>query len=95
MSYSQNQYVNPIALGAIGWKYYIVYCVFLAFEFGYLYLYVVETKGKNGPLPLEEIAALFDDPLNRNVFTPEMHHAPRLEKSDEVAIEEAESKGDV
>lgn len=24
-----NQFVNPIALGAIGWKYYIVYCVWL------------------------------------------------------------------
>jgi hypothetical protein len=22
-----NQYVNPIALDALGWKYYIVYCV--------------------------------------------------------------------
>jgi MFS family permease len=27
-----NQYVNPIALESIEWKYYIVYCVFLVFE---------------------------------------------------------------
>ena len=27
-----NQYVNPIALNNIGWKYYIVYCVWLACE---------------------------------------------------------------
>lgn len=55
-----NQYVNPIALDAIGWKYYIVYTVWIAFEFVYLYFTVIETKGKNGPLPLEEIAQLFD-----------------------------------
>lgn len=55
-----NQYVNPIAMDALNWRYYIVYCVWLAFEFVYLYFTVIETKGKNGPLPLEEIAALFD-----------------------------------
>jgi hypothetical protein len=27
-----NQYVNPIALDALGWRYYIVYTVWLAFE---------------------------------------------------------------
>jgi hypothetical protein len=47
-------------MDALNWKYYIVYCVWLAFEFGYLYFTVIETLGKNGPLPLEEIAALFD-----------------------------------
>jgi len=52
-----NQYVNPIALKALGWKYYIVYCVWLGFEFCFLYRYLIETKdGKS----LEEIAALFD-----------------------------------
>ncbi|KAI0049191.1 hypothetical protein FA95DRAFT_1604582, partial [Auriscalpium vulgare] len=34
----------------------IVYCVFLAFEFCYCYVFVVETRG----LSLEETAALFD-----------------------------------
>uniref|UniRef100_A0A0W0G2B7 Major facilitator superfamily (MFS) profile domain-containing protein n=1 Tax=Moniliophthora roreri TaxID=221103 RepID=A0A0W0G2B7_MONRR len=51
-----NQYVNPIALDAITWKYYVVYCCWLAFELLYVYLFVVETKG----LTLEETAALFD-----------------------------------
>ncbi|KAI0061817.1 hexose transporter [Artomyces pyxidatus] len=51
-----NQYVNPIALDAISWKYYIVYCCWLAFEFAYCYVFIVETKG----LSLEETAALFD-----------------------------------
>ena len=51
-----NQYVNPSALGHLGWKYYIVYCAWLAFELVFLYFFIVETKG----LSLEETAALFD-----------------------------------
>ncbi|KAH6906806.1 hexose transporter [Coprinopsis sp. MPI-PUGE-AT-0042] len=51
-----NQYVNPVAMKSISWKYYIVYCCFLAFEFGFLFMYLVETKGRT----LEETAALFD-----------------------------------
>lgn len=57
-----NQYTNPIALDALGWKYYICFCVFIAFEFVYCYLFVIETRGKNGILSLEEIGALFDGP---------------------------------
>jgi len=51
-----NQYVNPIALANIDWKYYIVYCVWLVVEGVFLYFYVVETKNRT----LEETAALFD-----------------------------------
>jgi len=51
-----NQYVNPIALEHITWKYYVVYCCWLAVECVFLYFYVVETKN----LTLEETAALFD-----------------------------------
>ncbi|KAK7447455.1 hypothetical protein VKT23_014164 [Stygiomarasmius scandens] len=51
-----NQYVNPIALGKLTWRYYIVYCCWIGFETVYCYLFVVETKG----LTLEETAALFD-----------------------------------
>ncbi|KAG9083020.1 hypothetical protein FS749_006366 [Ceratobasidium sp. UAMH 11750] len=51
-----NQYVNPIALDALHWKYYIVYVAWLVFELGFIYLYAVETKGRS----LEETAALFD-----------------------------------
>ncbi|TXT10533.1 hypothetical protein VHUM_02038 [Vanrija humicola] len=57
-----NQYVNPIALAAIHWRYYIVFCVFIAFEFVFLYLFVIETRGENGPLRLEEVVALFEGP---------------------------------
>ncbi|KAA1472523.1 hexose transporter [Dentipellis sp. KUC8613] len=51
-----NQYVNPIALEAINWKYYIVYIAWLCFELAYVYFTIIETKG----LSLEETAALFD-----------------------------------
>jgi hypothetical protein len=48
--------VNPIALGKLGWKYYIFYCVFLAFEIIVLYFVIVETRYT----PLEEVAKFFD-----------------------------------
>ncbi|KAJ9110854.1 hypothetical protein QFC19_001363 [Naganishia cerealis] len=51
-----NQYVNPIALGAIGWKYYLVYVVILFGEIIFCYFFIIETKGHS----LEEIAVLFD-----------------------------------
>jgi sugar porter (SP) family MFS transporter len=51
-----NQYVNPIALDNIDWKYYIVYCVWLVFEGVFLYFFVIETKNRT----LEETAAIFD-----------------------------------
>ncbi|KAJ7635148.1 hexose transporter [Roridomyces roridus] len=51
-----NQYVNPIALGHIKWKYYIVYCIWIAFEGVFCYFYIIETKN----LTLEETAVIFD-----------------------------------
>ncbi|KAF9456247.1 general substrate transporter [Collybia nuda] len=51
-----NQYVNPIALEKLGWKYYLVYVFWLAFETVFLWFFVVETKNRT----LEETAALFD-----------------------------------
>ncbi|KAK9250763.1 general substrate transporter [Lipomyces tetrasporus] len=51
-----NQYVNPIALEAIAWKFYLVYvgCLF-SFIF-IIYFLFPETKGRT----LEEIAMVFD-----------------------------------
>jgi len=51
-----NQYVNPIALSKLYWKYYLVYVCWLAFEGVFLYFFVIETKNRT----LEETAALFD-----------------------------------
>lgn len=51
-----NQYVNPIALKAISWKYYIVYCIWLAFELAVVWKFYIETRNT----PLEEIVKHFD-----------------------------------
>jgi len=51
-----NQAVDPWALNAIGWKYYLFYCGWLGFELVFVVLYIVETRGRT----LEETAALFD-----------------------------------
>ncbi|KAG2117346.1 hexose transporter [Suillus discolor] len=51
-----NQYVNPIALDALSWKYYLVYVCWLAVEFVFLWFFLIETKNRT----LEETAALFD-----------------------------------
>lgn len=51
-----NQYVNPIGLKNLGWKYYIFYCVWIGIELVVVYFWYVETKGPT----LEEIAKIFD-----------------------------------
>ncbi|KAK7417636.1 hypothetical protein QQX98_004457 [Neonectria punicea] len=51
-----NQYVNPIGVTNSGWKYYIMYDVWLAFEVVVVYFLFVET----GNLSLEETAAVLD-----------------------------------
>ncbi|KZT22563.1 general substrate transporter [Neolentinus lepideus HHB14362 ss-1] len=48
-----NQYVNPIAMQALGWKYYLVYVCWLVFEAFFVFMYVLETKNRT----LEETAA--------------------------------------
>jgi MFS family permease len=49
-------FVNPIALKAIGWKYYILFCCILALFFVLIFFLFPETKGYT----LEEIAEVFD-----------------------------------
>ncbi|MCJ1308864.1 hypothetical protein MMC25_002519 [Agyrium rufum] len=51
-----NQYVNPVALKNIAWKYYIVYCVWLAVELVVVWFFYIETRNT----PLEEIVKHFD-----------------------------------
>lgn len=54
-----NQYVNPIGLDALAWKFYFVYIAILVIQCVVIYFYYVETKGPT----LEEIAILFDGDL--------------------------------
>ncbi|KAL7756158.1 hypothetical protein ACKLNR_013151 [Fusarium oxysporum f. sp. zingiberi] len=51
-----NQYVNPIALEAIQWKFYFVYIATLAAMLPTIWFLFPETKGRT----LEEIAVVFD-----------------------------------
>ncbi|KFH41526.1 Lactose permease-like protein [Hapsidospora chrysogenum ATCC 11550] len=72
-----NTYVNPIALDSIGWRYYIVYCVWILVEIATVYLLFPETKGRS----LEELSFMFEDKEIRNrvesnvnkVLETEMH----------------------
>jgi sugar porter (SP) family MFS transporter len=49
--------VNSIALDAIKWRYLAIYCGWITFEFGIIYLLYPETSGRT----LEELAFLFED----------------------------------
>ncbi|KAH3677268.1 hypothetical protein WICPIJ_008983, partial [Wickerhamomyces pijperi] len=52
-----NGFVNPIAMDAIEWKYYIVYVCILAVEVVVVFLFFPETSGRT----LEEVAEVFGD----------------------------------
>ncbi|KAF4991868.1 hypothetical protein FDECE_13895 [Fusarium decemcellulare] len=51
-----NQYVNPIGLTELAWKFYFVYIVILVIEVVCIWFLFIETRGPT----LEEIAVLFD-----------------------------------
>ncbi|KAJ9636856.1 hypothetical protein H2201_006476 [Coniosporium apollinis] len=51
-----NQYVNPIGIENLRWKFYFFYIAILVIECLVIYFYFVETRGPT----LEEIAQLFD-----------------------------------
>lgn len=53
-----NQYINPIGLDNLQWKYYFVYIAILVVECLCIWFLFVETKGPT----LEEMAELFDGP---------------------------------
>ncbi|CAJ0546942.1 Ff.00g015690.m01.CDS01 [Fusarium sp. VM40] len=80
-----NQYINGIALEAMGWKYYIIYCVFLGFEVYIIYFFLIETRYT----PMEEIAKYFDG--DDVVDVGEVARADMKERG--VAVNEVETKG--
>ncbi|KAI1783954.1 hypothetical protein LXA43DRAFT_1128370 [Ganoderma leucocontextum] len=92
-----NQYINPIALNALGWKYYIVYACWLVFEIGFIWCFLIETKNRT----LEETAALFDGKDNADMLaqhaavntgvTISDQHSDREKGPSEDIIEEVKS----
>ncbi|RKL22978.1 hypothetical protein BFJ68_g1183 [Fusarium oxysporum] len=56
MANAFNQFVNPIALQAISWKYYAVYIVILFFYLAFAYFMYPETKHRT----IEEVSMIFD-----------------------------------
>lgn len=87
-----NGFVNPIAMDAIDWKYYIVYCCVLFVELLIVIFFVVETAGYT----LEEVAKVFgDDPEDFIMHLliadkPEIQHNENLEILDKAAVDHDE-----
>ncbi|KAK9427309.1 general substrate transporter [Lipomyces doorenjongii] len=65
ISVTINVFINPIALDAIGWKYYIVYVVILIIISLTCYLFYPETRNHS----LEEMTVVFDGPSALTVST--------------------------
>lgn len=52
-----NQFVDPIGMDALGWKFYLVYCCWLLIEITVFYFLYPETKGYT----LERMQEVFGD----------------------------------
>jgi len=70
-----NTYVNPIALDAIGWKYYIVYCVWILVEIATVYLLFPETHNRT----LEELSFMFEGKEAQDRVTKNVDKALEIE----------------
>ncbi|KAG9638963.1 general substrate transporter, partial [Aureobasidium melanogenum] len=70
-----NQYVNPIGLESIAWKFYFVYIVILVIECIVIYMYFPETRG----LTLEEVGHLLDDDEMSDVVQARMEKIASIE----------------
>ncbi|RXG44375.1 hypothetical protein VDGE_04974 [Verticillium dahliae] len=69
--------VNPIAMKAIGWRYYIVFCCILAVLLAVIWLLFPETKGHT----LEEIRELFEGRSSSQDKLNDAEHGRMDEKS--------------
>jgi MFS family permease len=52
-----NQYVNPVAFGALRWRYFSIYIGCLVIVLALVYFFFPETQGKS----LEEVSQIFDE----------------------------------
>lgn len=72
-----SQFVNPIAMSHLGWKYYIVFCCILFVLFFVIYFLFPETKGHS----LEEIAEVFEKRNSSSVDSTEKTELSQIEKA--------------
>ncbi|KIL87409.1 lactose permease [Fusarium avenaceum] len=71
-----NVFVNPVALTAIGWKYYIVYVALLV-SYGFvIFFFYPETRGRT----LEEISVIFGD-APEGLYSDELETKEMVEKA--------------
>ncbi|GFF25871.1 lactose permease [Aspergillus udagawae] len=80
-------YVNPVGLKNIGWKWLLVYCCWLAFEVGFIYLFFPETSGRT----LEELSFMFEGKEKANEVAAAVHKQldqDHDEKAQNVHVEE-------
>lgn len=83
-----NQYVNPIGVDNSGWKYYIMYDVWLAFELVVIYFLFVET----GSLSLEETAAVLDgEEYEKRLASETVHNAENSDEKDTSVVAHKET----
>jgi MFS family permease len=68
VSITFNQFVNPVAIDKIAWKYYLVYIGVLVVLINFIFFYVPETKG----LSLEQISGIFDPVQDVTVELPDV-----------------------
>ncbi|KAK7469204.1 hypothetical protein VKT23_003694 [Stygiomarasmius scandens] len=72
-----NTFGLPVALGKLGWKVYLIWVCWDAFECVIIYFFVVETKG----LTLEEITEVFEQPNPRR-YGKQLQRAKKQRRSE-------------
>ncbi|CAK5268420.1 unnamed protein product [Mycena citricolor] len=85
-----NQFVNPWAIDAIGWWYYLVYVGWLVIELVFVWFYIVETKGRT----LEETAVIFDGAQQQHELAHMGGEAATTHLSRAIALEDRSRSDD-
>lgn len=75
---------NPVAMSALGWRYYILFIVMDALFFVAVWFLFPETKGKS----LEEVAMVFEKEKDQRLVDPEKMQAVLNEKMPRIEVGE-------
>jgi MFS family permease len=84
-----NQFVNPIGMDSLGWKFYLVYVVWILVEVLFMYFVYPETHGYS----LESLAEIFDGP-SIDTLAHEAFKRAEAEDKAGAAVESVETKLD-